>query len=142
MFPQTAEVEVATHQPLSNEIAASPLLVLTISSGSGHTRRLPEDYHVTSRYWKYCLHAPVREPGDVDDARAGIFLRRARWTKERARHYDAEFRLNGLDHGVVVGLRILALFFRRSENRHGFLWHYRQPELGRPARHHAFDAIA
>src|SRR5713226_3237055 len=123
-------------------IAASPLLVLTISSVSCHTRRLPEDYHVTSRYWKYCLHAPVREPGDVDDARAGIFLRRARWTKERARHHDAEFHLDGLDHGAVVGLRILALLLRRPENRHGFLWHYRQPELGRPARHHALYAIA
>src|SRR5713101_8951529 len=142
MFPQTAEVEVATHQPLSNEIAASPLLVLTISSGSGHTRRLPEDYHVTSRYWKYCLHAPVREPGDVDDARAGIFLRRARWTKERARHHDAELRLDGLDHGVVVGLRVLALFFRRSEERRGLFRNHRQPELGGPARHHPVHAIA
>src|SRR2546426_5666960 len=108
-------------------IAASPLLVLTISSGSGHTRRLPEDYHVTSRYWKYCLHAPVREPGDVDDARAGIFLRRARWAKERAPPHDAEFCLDGVGHRVVGGPRVLPLFFPRSEERHGFLLHFRQP---------------
>src|SRR6266480_5652234 len=102
-------------------------LLLTISSGSDHNRRLTEDYHVTSRYWKYRFYALVREPGDVDDAGAGIFLRRARWPKERARHHDAEFRLDGLDHGVVVGLRVFALFLRRSEERHGFLWHHRQP---------------
>src|SRR6266478_1927657 len=74
-----------------NEIGASPLLLLTVSSGSGHTRRLPEDYHVTSRYWKYRFHAPVCEPGDADDARVGILLWRTRRTKERARHHDAKF---------------------------------------------------
>src|SRR6266705_3268760 len=108
-----------------NKIGASPLLLLTVSLGSGHTRRLPEDYHVTSRYWKYRFHALVCELGDADDARVGIFLRRTRRTKERARHHDAEFRLDGLDHGAVVGLRFLALFLRRSEKRHGSLWHYR-----------------
>ena len=98
--------------------------------------------NATSRYWQYRLHAAVRQPGDVDDAGAGILLWRARRTKERARHHDAELRLDGLDHGVVVGLRILALFLRRSEERHGLFRHHRQPELGGPARHHALDAIA
>ena len=43
---------------------------------------------------------------------------------------------------LVVGLRILALFLRRSEERHGLLWNHRQPELGGPARHHARHAFA
>src|SRR5207248_37695 len=57
-------------------------------------------------------------------------------------HHDAELRLDGLDHCVVVGLRIFALFLRRSEERHGLFWNHRQPELGGPARHHALHAIA
>jgi hypothetical protein len=49
------------------------------------------------------------------------FFTAAGGTKERARHHDAKFRLDGLDYGLVVGLRILNLFLRRSKERHRFL---------------------
>src|SRR5437016_6447393 len=75
--------------------------------------------NVTSRYWQYRLHAPVREPGDADDAGAGIFLRRTRRSKECAGHHDAELRFDGMDHGPMVGLWILGLLLGRSQERHG-----------------------
>ena len=93
--------------------------------------------NATSRYWQYRLHASVREFGDADDAGAGILLWRTRRTKECARDHDAELRLDGLDHCVVVGLRIFALFLRRSEERHRLFRNHRQPQLGGPSRHHA-----
>src|SRR5205823_11016670 len=88
--------------------------------------------NVTSRYWQYRLHAPLREPGDVDDAGACFLLRRTRRTKERPRHHDAKLCLDGLDHGPLVGLRILGLFVGRSHKRHGCFWHHRPFRLGGP----------
>src|SRR2546423_13606155 len=94
---------------------------LTLLPSRPNTRRLTGGTtHVTSRYWQHCLHAPVRQPGHVDDTGAGLFLRRTCWKEERPRHHDAKLRLDGLDHGVVVGLRIFALLLGRSKERHGF----------------------
>src|SRR5437773_10176487 len=100
------------------------------------------DNYVASRYWEHRLHAPLREPGDVNDAGAGVLLRRARRTKKCAGHHDAELRLDGLDHGLVVGLWILDVLLGRSEKRDGFFWNHRQLRLGGRAWHHARNAFA
>src|SRR6202040_4331272 len=91
---------------------------------------------------QYRFYASVRQLGNVDDARAGILLWWTGRTKERGCHHDAELRLDGLDYGLVVGLRIFALLFGRSEERHGFLWCHRKPALGEPPRYYALHAIA
>src|SRR5256885_16485555 len=97
-------------------------LLLTISWGSGHNRRLTEDYHVTSRYWKYRFYALVREPGDVDDAWAGIFLRRGGWAEERGRHHDAKFCFGGVGLRGVLGLwGVFSFFLGCAEESRSFL---------------------
>ncbi len=61
---------------------------------------------LASRHWQHGIHDFVHQPGDVDDARAGIFLWRARWTKKCSGHHDSEFCFDGLDDSAVVLVRL------------------------------------
>jgi hypothetical protein len=95
-----------------------------LPAGGSHVRLRP-----------YRLHAARHQPRHVDDAGAGLLLRRAGGTAERAVHHDPELRLDGRDHGPVVRLRLLAVLLRRRRR------HHREPRPGLPARHRPDHAL-
>src|SRR6185436_488284 len=87
---------------------SSPLSWLRLPS---HSVRAPAAgvCDAAPRHGKHGVHAPLFESRDVHDSRACVLLRRPRRPEERAGDHDAELRLDGLDDGDLVRLRLLAL---------------------------------